>query len=93
LPLVETTLRILPRCTVVTRTLNGVWRREEYKISKTTIAAKTGQNHRRRDGACELFVNANLFFFQGPAGIPVSINLPFGRPPPLSRTLPPQVPI
>jgi len=38
--------------------------------------ASAGQNHRRRDGVFELFVNANYFFFQGPAGITVSSNLP-----------------
>jgi len=27
------------------------------------------QNHRRRDGVCELFVNANQFVFQGAAGM------------------------
>ena len=37
-------------------------------MSKTTRAANAGQSHRRRGGVCELFVDANLFFFQGAAG-------------------------
>jgi hypothetical protein len=40
------------------------------------VATSAIQSHRRRDAVCELFVDANLFFFQGPAGISVRINLP-----------------
>src|SRR5581483_11852924 len=32
---------------------------------RMTIAANAGQSHRRRDGVCELFVDANLFFLSG----------------------------
>lgn len=38
-------------------------------MSKTMRAANPSQSHRARDGVGELFVDANLFFFQGPAGI------------------------
>jgi hypothetical protein len=48
-------------------------------MSKTMRAANPSQSHRVRDGVGELFVDANLFFFQGPAGITISINLPSGR--------------
>lgn len=33
------------------------------------MSANAGQIHRRPDGVCELLVNANQFFFQGPEGI------------------------
>ena len=49
-------------------------------MSKTMMSADVIQIHRQRDGVCELLVDANLFFFQGPAGISVSSNLPFRRP-------------
>jgi hypothetical protein len=37
----------------------------------------SGQNHLRSDDAFELLVDANLFVFQGAAGITVRITLPF----------------
>jgi hypothetical protein len=49
-------------------------------MSRSTTSADVIQIHRRRDGVCELLVNANLFFFQDAAGITVSSNLPFRRP-------------
>jgi 7-cyano-7-deazaguanine reductase len=39
-----------------------------------------GQIHGRRDGVCELFVDANRLVFQYAAGITVSSNLPLRRP-------------
>lgn len=48
-------------------------------MRRTIAMANAGQIHRRRGGVFELFVNANLFFFQGAAAIPVSSNLPSRR--------------
>src|ERR1700758_4266455 len=64
LPFVETRLRMGPRRTVVARTFRGVWRRDEYSISRMRTTADASQTHRRRDGGCELFVDANLFSFR-----------------------------
>ena len=47
---------------------------------RSRASADAIQIHRRRDGVCELLVNANLLFFQGAAGISVSSNLPFQKP-------------
>jgi hypothetical protein len=49
-------------------------------MSRSTTSADAIQIHRRRDGAFELLVNANLLFFQREAGNSVSSNLPFRRP-------------
>jgi len=41
--------------------------------------ASRGHSHLRQNEVFELFVDANLFVFQGAAGITVSINLPLRR--------------
>jgi hypothetical protein len=48
-------------------------------MRRKRTSADAIQIHRRRDGVCELLVNANLFIFQGAAGTSVSSNLPFQR--------------
>lgn len=57
-------------------------------MRKATISAQVIQNHRRRDGVCELFVNANQFVFQGAAAIRYVVNLPSGRPGGYDRAFP-----
>ena len=55
---------------------------------RTIRMESAAQIHHRRGGVFELFVDANLFFFQGPAGIPVSSNLPSERADDISLVLP-----
>ena len=44
-------------------------------MSNTTTATKPNQSQRARDGVGELFVDANLLFFQGAAGITIKVSI------------------